>query len=237
MTDDRVSSLLAHAVELERRDLALADQLTEVSEVAEDVGMLRARAAEIDTTLGALPGDRAAAASAAADADTACSAALTALEAAEARLAALESGRRSRQDDVDQARRELTRAQEEAHDAAARAERTAARERELADLEQALRAEAEGLVVDARLLAARIQAIERVADVGTGDPGSSLAAIEEWGAQARAALFVTRSALVSERERVVIEANTLGSAVLGEPLGASSATLVRQRIERALAGS
>jgi hypothetical protein len=47
-------------------------------------------------------------------------------------------------------------------------------------------------------------------------------------------LFVVRGTLETERERVVVEANALGSAVLGEALGASSVATVRRRVEQAL---
>ena len=66
-------------------------------------------------------------------------------------------------------------------------------------------------------------------------PGETLESVEEWGAHVRSVLFVARGTLEQERERIVVEANALGSAVLGEQLGGSSATLVRQRIEATLA--
>jgi hypothetical protein len=39
--------------------------------------------------------------------------------------------------------------------------------------------------------------------------------------------------LEAERERVVVEANVLGTSVLGEELGAASVALVRRRLEAA----
>ena len=58
--------------------------------------------------------------------------------------------------------------------------------------------------------------------------------LEEWGARVRSALFVARGTLETERERVVTEANALGTAVLGESLGASSVAVVRRRLEERL---
>lgn len=234
MVDARGASLLAHAAELERRDELLAREIAVIDDLAGGVVALRARAAEVGSSLASLPAERAAVEVADADARAALELSRQALAAAEARLAELEHGRRPRQDDVDQARRELTRAGEDAHDASIRVERTAARRNELDDLGQALDAEAEGLTVEARSVVARIGAIPHVADAGRVEPGTSLDDLERWGAQARAALFVARSALATERERVVVEANILGSAVLGETLGASSAAVVRHRIEQSL---
>jgi chromosome segregation ATPase len=237
MVDARGASLLAHASELDRRDQMLAGEIAVLDELATDVGALRAQAARVLEALQALPGERATAEAAEADARGALARARQALAVAEARLAELERARRSRQDDVDQARRERTRAGEDVHDASARVERIVARRAELDDLGRALDAEAEGLTVEARSVAARIGSNGRVADAGSVEPGTSLDQLERWGAQARASLFVARSALATERERVVVEANTLGSAVLGEPLGASSAAVVRRRIEQALGAS
>ncbi len=237
MLDARDASLLAHASELDRRDQVLAGEIAVLDDLAAGVGALRAQAAHVRTTLESLPSERGAAETAEAEARATLALARQALAAAEVRLAELERGRRSRQDDVDQARRELTRAGEDAHDASIRVERIVARRAELDDLGRALDAQAAVLVGEARSVADRIGAIPRVADAGRVDPGTSLVDLERWGAQARASLFVARSALATERERVVVEANTLGSAVLGEPLGASSAAVVLRRIEQALSAS
>jgi hypothetical protein len=237
MLDARGASLLAHASDLDRRDQELAGEIAVLDELAGAVGALRPHAAHVRTALESLPSERGAAETAEAEARTALALARQALAVAEERLAELERGRRSRQDDVDQARRELTRAGEDAHDAGIRVERIVTRRAELNDLGRALDAQAEGLVGEARSVADRIAAIPRVADAGWVDPGTSLVDLERWGAQARASLFVARSALATERERIVVEANTLGSAVLGEPLGASSVAVVRRRIEQALNAS
>ncbi len=50
----------------------------------------------------------------------------------------------------------------------------------------------------------------------------------------RSALLVARGSLEAERERIVVEANALGAAVLGESLGARSVALVRRRLETEL---
>ena len=67
-----------------------------------------------------------------------------------------------------------------------------------------------------------------------GHPGAGLDALAEWASHARSSLFVARGVLEQERDRIVTEANALGSAVLGEQLGGSSAALVRERLEARL---
>ncbi|MGL6278505.1 MAG: hypothetical protein ACRC50_02995, partial [Gaiella sp.] len=193
---------------------------------------LRGRARKVDELLAGLPTERDAASAARESALADQRAAGEALAALEERIASF--GRRTGQDERDQAQRELVRAHEAVHDTAVRLDRAIARIGELDDLGRALRAEAEGLVVEAQTLAEQIRAQPRVAEAGKGEPGAALVSLEDWGARARAALFVARGPLASERERIVNEANQLGSTVLGEPLGASSASVVRRRIGEAL---
>ncbi|MBA3788673.1 MAG: hypothetical protein H0X21_08270, partial [Actinobacteria bacterium] len=57
----------------------------------------------------------------------------------------------------------------------------------------------------------------------------------EWVSRAHAAVFVARSGLETERERVVREANELAASVLGEPFSATSVDVVRKRLEQRLA--
>jgi hypothetical protein len=73
--------------------------------------------------------------------------------------------------------------------------------------------------------------VPRVSESGRTVPGTSLEEIEEWGARAHAALFVVRGGLESERERLVLEANSLAAATFGDHGGGSSVALVRRRIE------
>jgi len=68
-------------------------------------------------------------------------------------------------------------------------------------------------------------------------PGTSLGEIEEWGARAHAALFVVRGSLESERERLVLEANSLAAATFGDHGGGASVALVRRRLEEWAAAS
>lgn len=225
---DRYAETLAQAVELERRDIALAEAISTVVGLEERVGAIRRRAAEIATALARLPGDlESTDVALAAAADDERSARET-LGLAERRVADLESARRRKAEELDQARRELARAKDALTDAQARIARHEARREELRTGEVALRAEADGLLVVARDVAAELSTSTRVPAVAAVVASETL---EEWGAEARAGLFLARSGLETERQRVVEEANALGAAVLGEPLGASSAALVRRRIE------
>lgn len=233
MVDDRAAGLLALAAELEAVDEVLAEEISGIDELADRVAAARARAVDVSARLATLPGEQAAAVAAERAALADEQAAREALVRAEARIESL--GRRTSQDERDQAERELTRAREDVHDAGARLERARAQVVELGELDQALRVESDALVVGAAAIAAGLGERARVADAGKGSSGATLAELEEWGARARAALFVARGALATERERIVLEANALGSSVLGEPLGGSSVSLVRRRLEEALA--
>jgi hypothetical protein len=105
---------------------------------------------------------------------------------------------------------------------------------ELRERQATLTEAAERIVDEAGAVSAEIGELERVAEAGRGEPGATLEEVEEWGGQVRSALFVARGTLETERERIVGEANALGSAVLGEQLGASSVAVVRGRIESEL---
>lgn len=226
------TELLGHAAELERRDELLAFELDRIDALADRVAALRTRAREVEAALADLPAETDAALAGEQAARAEKAAARKAHDVAERRIQAL--GRASGQDVRDQAGRELVRAREELHDAGTRIERAASRVVSLEDRHRTLIAETDALGVEARTVATGIQATARIADPGKGEPGSALASIEDWGARARAALFVAHGALAEERERIVLEANALGSLALGEPLGGSSVSLVRRRIEEAL---
>ena len=105
---------------------------------------------------------------------------------------------------------------------------------ELARAGLALRAEGGRLATEAMNVAVAVARVPRLSDSGRTVPGDSLEEIEEWGARAHAALFVVRGGLENERERIVLEANSLAAAALGEQGGGASVALVRQRLETSL---
>jgi hypothetical protein len=84
-----------------------------------------------------------------------------------------------------------------------------------------------------RAVSGRVAALARVSREGAEAPEPGLEGTIAWASRARAALWVVRSGLEGERERVVREANELGASVLGEPLAATSVATVRKRLERA----
>jgi chromosome segregation ATPase len=232
---DRRDTLRGLAAELGERDADLAAQLETLNGLAEAIGGLRGRAAAMRAQLDALPAEIAACDAAVATAREAASAARLELVDAERRLQEVEVRRRSSEEDRARARSEAKVARETLADAEHRLERHVAHRAELDDTGRALRAEEEGLVVEAGPLAAALRDAPRMVDAAKGEPGGSLAELDDWAARARAALFVARATLETERDRVVAEANALAAAVTGEELPGTSVALARRRIEEALA--
>ena len=231
MDESQRASLLSYAASLEERDLALAAVLDELETLLDDVHDLRSRAVEVTVALEQLPVELDAAQLQAQAADEALVRASEAHAEAETRVARMEAAKRPKQDELDQAHRELTRANEAVHDATARRERAHTAVTAVGDQLGAARADSEALVVAAGVLAARVRVAPRVADAGKVDPGASVTELDEWGARARAALFVAHSTSTTERERVLLEANALGVSVLGDEVGTVSVALVRRRLE------
>lgn len=235
-SDLQTASLLAHAEELERRDEALGAGIEAVASLLVRADGIRDRAVAVLEALSAIPAELARNDEAERDARQREEAAGLDLAEAEARAEEAARARRGGEEARAQAQRGLTRAREHLADAHTAVGRIAARREELVGSERALRVEAEGLAVAARDVAAEIRATPRVSESGREQPGTGLAALVEWGARVHAALFVVRGGLESERERVVLEASTLGAAVLGEQLAGSSVALVRKRLEAHLRG-
>jgi chromosome segregation ATPase len=202
--------------------------------LAERAGLVRARAADVAERRATLPDEVSTVERAEADAREAAVAARAELEDATSRVAAVESARRPREEEIARAQRTAQDAREALADAESRLTRLADRRRELAELEQALRSEGAQLGAAATEVAAELAHVPRLSEGGKLVPGTTLAEIDEWGSRARAALFVVRGALESERERIVVEAEALGAAALGEDMHGTSVALVRRRLERAL---
>ena len=222
---------LEHAASLAERDEATARELVVVRRLAEQAGELRERAAETRAELERIPGEREALARRRDETEAAAASARSQLRAADERVAELEGSRRRREDELARARSERDTARAEVADVERQLERLAGLEAELASRGDSLHAAGPIIQGSASAVAAEIRRLPRVADGGHDDPGASLEAVEEWAARVRAALFVAQGTLETERERIVVEANALGSAVLGESLGASSVAVVRRRLE------
>lgn len=214
--------MVAYARELEAEDASLAEAMAVVDGLHYEARELHERAAHVEEFLARLPAERAAA--------------VDAVDEAAAELAQREEEARRAEEDparVEGSRKEeavlaARRAAVRTRDAAASAERKLVRAREaLAGFEQkAAAAEAELAVLDgcARNLADRLHGVPRVA---VPEPDSTVG----WAARVETALFVARSGLETERERIVRQANELAAGALGEPLFATSASLVRERLE------
>jgi chromosome segregation ATPase len=187
-----------------------------------EVERLRERAAETAERLARLPAE---------------------LDAAREELGAAVRDAATERESLAEAERELTSARERdesrarrradaAGDALAAAERRVqAAERTLERLESELEHTHAGRGrVDADVLAAsaRLAALERMHEVDPPRPG--LAGALDWSSRARAAVFVVRSSLETERERLVREASEVSSVLLGEP--AYSVRTLRERLER-----
>jgi DNA repair exonuclease SbcCD ATPase subunit len=130
----------------------------------------------------------------------------------------------------EESRRLAARTLERAVDHAALAETRVARARSLHDsLEgeaSALPAELERLAAHARTIAAEL------GDVPA--PGDGPHALVEWASRAHATIFVATGSVDTQRERVIREANELGSLLLGEPTYGSTVAQVRTRVDAAL---
>ena len=103
-------------------------------------------------------------------------------------------------------------------------------EREANDADAAARE----LDAKARSLAGELRSRPRIAANAGAEPGPGLPGILEWAGGARAALFVARGQVASERDAVVRQATELGSVALGEPLGSASVEVVTRRLRSEL---
>jgi chromosome segregation ATPase len=236
MGDDRAVDLVALARELERHDIDVATRLDVVVGLLRRVDELRARAHRLRAGLAAIPGEMTQVEQAERDAQVREARARHELAEAERRLEEVARSRRAGEETRSAAERAVRRAVVGAADAAATVARIRDRRGDLAGEEVGLRAEAEGLAVEARDVARAVADVPRLSHSGRAGPGGSLDEIEEWGARAHAGLFVVRDGLENERERIVLEANTLAAAALGDHAGGTSVALVRKRLEESLSG-
>jgi chromosome segregation ATPase len=227
VTDER---LVRFARELEARDERLAAAIAEVDDLQRVAEEVRERARAVEAFLDRLPAEQAAAEGVLREAESKSRTRGRERGEAESELTRAEgSGDEER---VAAARRAVVRARDAETSAARKLERALEALDRLAREAEALRAEAPALEERAHELARRLARLPRISQAGTAAPEPGLEGTIEWAARARAALFVVRSGLEVERERVVREANELAASALGEPVAATSVSLVRKRIER-----
>jgi chromosome segregation ATPase len=220
---------LAFLRELEAADETLSAAEGELAELGAEVERVRLRAADLEKFLSRLPVEWEQLQTEQAGADQQAARALRAKDEASESLADAERGRSA--DAVAEARRAVIRTQ----DALRMADRhVSGLDAESAALEgadaDAIREAAE-LDAQARQLVAEFRQHPRLTEQAASDPLPGLPGIVEWGSAARAALFVARGGLSSEREAVIRQANELGSKLLGEPLLAAKPATVLRRVE------
>ena len=226
------SELVSLAAELERRDAGIARELDALADVGERAGAVRTRAAELRSALERLPDELAELTRRVESSTAEANAARQELAHAVERLEALTRARRRKQDELDRAEREETTARQLLADAETEVARVRQQTEALCASEPDLRQETATLVHDAEGIAAELARLPRISEAEDLGPGETLEALEQWALLVRSAVLVARGTLEAERERIVVEANELAAAALGESLGASSVALVRRRLEQ-----
>ena len=236
MADVRAEALLTAARELEERDERIAREIGKLEAFDACAAEVRARAASIRLFHEELPAERAHLDEAVSGAEGDLTRLREALAETERALAELAARRRPDEERLAVARRVAAHAEDDVDAADSVLARVRARRASLAAEEERQAAELPGLEEEAHRLAAGLRASSRLSQGGGLDPASGLEGLLEWASRARAAVLVARSALETERERIVREASELAAAALGEELGPVRVALVREWIERGLRG-
>jgi hypothetical protein len=211
--------------DLELADEKLAETLAELDDLARETELVRLRALDVIALREELPKRRV-------EAVARLESSAAEVAAAQARLAEAERAVESSSNDAErEAERFLVRARDrltvvERLQAEAKAD-LAKLDRQADEGERA----AVGLEEGARSLAEALEGRARLADAAGVPPEGGLSGIVQWGEGARAALFVARSQLAAERDALIRQANELGTAALGESIGAGSAANVIRRVE------
>ena len=234
MDDAASADPLSHARDLERQDGDVAARLDHALDVLRQVDAVRAETARIEGALAALPLEIEQVEATEREAREREAEARIELADAARRLEEVSRSWRAGEDVKALAERAHTRAEVSAADAAEALVRLGERLAVLSRRELELRAEAEAVAVEAERVAGVVAEVPRLSASGRSRPGPSLDEIDEWGARAHAALFVVRSGLETERERLVHEANVLAAVNLGDQGGVASVALLRKRIEESL---
>jgi hypothetical protein len=214
-------------------ELAAADRsheaaLREVDGLSRETEAIHERADELARFLGSAPAAAESLEQALAEAEAQATVHAEALAQAEAELADAE--RRGDDERLAAARR----AQVQAGDGLAVAtKRIGSLRDERRELERRVRdAEREAPEVEdrARTIAESLQRLPHLAGPAGQAPPAGLQGVSAWATGARAALLVARSGLAVQREAVIRQVNELGSAVVGEPMMATSAEVIARRI-------
>lgn len=234
----RSASLIALAADLERRDALVAAESAHLAGLAARVDAVSRRAAELDGLLGRIPGERASLDRLEAELRSRHARAVAELDSVAEQVAELERERARQAGGADRERAafELRRARAAAADVAAQIDRLRQSHMDLGDAETGARVEARALAAEAVAVADSLAASTRISESGRVRPQATLVGLVSWAARAHAALVVARAQLDIDRDRLVREANELGSVLLGEELAGSSVALVGRRVRTMLAG-
>jgi hypothetical protein len=222
---ERVLALLH---ELERADGENGALLDELDRLARETAAVRVGSLELQDFVARLPSRRA---------DAAAELARAREEEADARAAlaeAEEAVRTTKRDGEAEARRFEVRARDRLSVAGRRRAEAEAAAEKVEGEARATQREARGLEQRARVLAEELRGRPRLAEGAGVVPDPGLGGVADWGETARAALFVARGQVATERDAVIRQANELGSVALGEPLGSASVEVVAHRVEAAL---
>jgi hypothetical protein len=233
MASAHIASLLELAADLEGRDKAVGHEIDLIAELAARAGRLARNAGEVDRFLADAPDELAALDRSEVTHHLHREQALAALAAAEGHLARVDHERRASAADRERAHRELAHARDDVTDAELRIARLHTRRGALVAAEKARRAEVGLLVLEAQGVSDRLALLTRVSGAGKQRPDPNLAGVIDWAARVRAALLVVRGQLDAERDRLVREANELGSTILGHEVGGQSVALIGRRMREA----
>jgi len=220
---------LAFLRELEDTDETLSAAEADLDELAAEVEHARLRAADLDEFLARIPVEREQLEAERAKAERQAAHALRAKDEAEESLADAQRGRSK--EAVAEARRAVVRTRDALRMADRRISELVDEAPKLAGAAADAIREAAELEARARQLAVAFREHSRLTEQAASNPLPGLAGVIEWGSAARAALFVARGGLSSERDAVIRQANELGSVLLGEPLLATRPATVRRRVE------
>jgi hypothetical protein len=225
---------LALLRELVSTDNALSAELEALDRAAAEVAEIRARADELTALLGRADGERARLEGELGEAERDRDERAVAASDAAAQLAAAEQ--KGDAERLAAARRFDVRARDALSVAERRARAAADALASFDDRVERAKQDVPSVERRAADIASSLRGRPRIAEQASRAPGPGLAGVAEWASVARAALVVARTSVAGEREAVIRQANELGSAVLGEPLVASSTAVVARRVEAARSG-
>jgi chromosome segregation ATPase len=209
---------LAEVRRIEQRDAELADAAARLRELAGEAEKLGARAAEIERFFAGYGDDEERRRAATAEARDELGRRRGAAARAREELRTVRG-----EEDRAVAERAVTRADDRVRLAGAR-------------LDQAISAEAE-LEQSASAFSAELPSLESRAREATTElpelppPPVGTRELIQWASAARATLFVAIGQRDQQRERLIREANELGTMLLGEPVYGATTAQVRQRVE------